>query len=98
LAQALQFELMLRQKDVIGEWVPDSEPGENDIHHDGRKWFRGIRGDAIDGDMILRHDPASCDQQASETNGCRSEARPDGHGCFEALSDAASTRWPFDRV
>jgi hypothetical protein len=31
LAQALQFELMLRQKDVIGEWVPNSEPGLSDV-------------------------------------------------------------------
>ena len=28
LTQALQFELLLPQKDVIGEWVPVSEPGE----------------------------------------------------------------------
>src|SRR4051812_13188772 len=27
LAQALQFELGLGQKDVIGEWVPEREPG-----------------------------------------------------------------------
>ena len=28
LTQALQFELLLGQKDVIGEWVPVAEPGE----------------------------------------------------------------------
>lgn len=27
LAQAIQFDLMLRQKDVIGEWIPVDEPG-----------------------------------------------------------------------
>lgn len=31
LAQALQFELLLSQKDVIGEWVPLTEPGESDV-------------------------------------------------------------------
>jgi hypothetical protein len=31
LAQALQYELLLGQKDVIGEWVPVGEPGESDV-------------------------------------------------------------------
>jgi hypothetical protein len=45
LAQTLQFGLMLRQKDVIGEWLPIAEPGESDVHHDGKKWLRGVRWD-----------------------------------------------------
>jgi hypothetical protein len=55
LAQALQFELMLRQKDVIGEWVPDSEPGQSDIQWRGQKWLRGIRWSEISDDLILTH-------------------------------------------
>jgi hypothetical protein len=55
LAQALQFELMLRQKDCIGEWVPMSEPGFSDItHRDYGKWFRGLRWEEIDAHMVLR--------------------------------------------
>jgi hypothetical protein len=44
LVQALQFDLMLRQKDCPGEWVPMSEPGVSDVHW-GRtsKWLRGLR-------------------------------------------------------
>jgi hypothetical protein len=56
LAQALQFELMLRQKDVLGEWVPISEPGMSDIVNKmGAKWLRGLRWEEIDANMILRH-------------------------------------------
>jgi hypothetical protein len=55
LAQALQFELMLSQKDVIGEWVPVGEPGESDVVRDGQKWLRGLRWSNIDKNLILRH-------------------------------------------
>jgi hypothetical protein len=55
LAQALQFELMLSQKDVIGEWVPVGEPGESDVVWDGQKWLRGLRWSNIDRNLILRH-------------------------------------------
>jgi hypothetical protein len=55
LAQAFQFELMLRQKDVIGEWVPIAEPGISAVQADGMKWLRGIRWEEISGDLVLRH-------------------------------------------
>jgi hypothetical protein len=55
LAQAFQFELALRQKDVIGEWVPVKEPGVTDVTWDGRKWLHGLRWSEIDKNMILRH-------------------------------------------
>lgn len=58
LAQAIQFDLMLRQKDVLGEWVPLSEPGISDTVHDAvgaGKWIRGLRWEEIDDNLILRH-------------------------------------------
>lgn len=55
LAQAFQFEGMLRQKDVIGEWVPYEEPGTTEVHYHSMKWLRGIRWSEIDGNYILRH-------------------------------------------
>jgi hypothetical protein len=55
LAQALQFELILRQKDVIGEWVPLDEPGTSDVTWHGHKWLHGLRGSEIDRDLTLRH-------------------------------------------
>jgi hypothetical protein len=55
LTQALQFDCQLRQKDVIGEWVPISEPGESDIISGSEKWLRGLRWEEIDSNLILRH-------------------------------------------
>jgi len=55
LAQAFQFECMLRQKDVIGEWVPIREPGISDVQSDSLKWLRGIRWEEIDQNQVLRH-------------------------------------------
>jgi hypothetical protein len=53
--QAFQFDCMFRQKDCIGEWVPETEPGDSDTLDNGFKWLRGIRWDEIDADMVLRH-------------------------------------------
>jgi hypothetical protein len=56
LAQAFQFECKLRQRDVIGEWVPLGEKGApSDLINDGSKWLRGLRWNEIDGDDVLRH-------------------------------------------
>jgi len=55
LAQAFQFDCDLSQTDVVGEWVPVSEPGESDIEYAGNKWLRGIRWEEIDEKLILRH-------------------------------------------
>lgn len=55
LAQALQFECTLRQKDIIGEWVPQSEKGASDVLRDEDKWLHGLRWSEIDQNMILTH-------------------------------------------
>lgn len=55
LAQAIQFDLMLRQKDVIGEWVPLGEPGVSDVTFRSNKWLRGLRWEEIDVNRVLRH-------------------------------------------
>ncbi|MDO8596612.1 MAG: hypothetical protein Q7R45_08310 [Sulfuricaulis sp.] len=55
LAQAFQFELVLRQKDVIGEWVPVEEPGLSATAASGRKWLYGLRWEEISPDLILTH-------------------------------------------
>lgn len=47
LGQAFQFECMFRQKDVIGEYVPMSEPGISDTFDGNNKWLRGIRWEEI---------------------------------------------------
>jgi hypothetical protein len=56
LAQALQFDLRARQRDIIGEWVPENEPGISVIpHYKGRKWQRGLRWEEISNTMKLSH-------------------------------------------
>jgi hypothetical protein len=55
LAQAFQFDLMLRQKDVIGEWIPRTEPGISDVVRGNLKWMQGLRWSEIDDNWVLRH-------------------------------------------
>lgn len=56
IVQAFQFELMLRQKDCIGEMVPLSEPGASDVIVDNKlKWLHGLRWSEIDDELFLRH-------------------------------------------
>jgi hypothetical protein len=57
LAQAIQFDTLMRQRDTLGEWIPMSEPGQsNVISRDGKwKWVRGITWEEIDSDLVLNH-------------------------------------------
>jgi hypothetical protein len=55
LAQAFQFDIMLRQKDVIGDWEPITEPGVSDVIRGNEKWLRGLRWEEIDANLVLRH-------------------------------------------
>jgi hypothetical protein len=56
LANAFQCDCILRQKDVIGEWVPISEPGViSDVLSGNRKWGRGLRWEEIDDTLTLHH-------------------------------------------
>jgi hypothetical protein len=45
----------VRQKDVIGEWLPKAWPGISDVHWGKRKWLMGLRWEQIDVDLILKH-------------------------------------------
>jgi hypothetical protein len=53
LATTLQFELSLRQKDVIGEWEP-APLSEGGIIHKGTRWANGLQWSDIDLAMVLR--------------------------------------------
>jgi hypothetical protein len=55
LEQAFAFELGLRQKDMIGEWVSRAWPGITDVAWGPRKWLMGLRWEEIDDTLILRH-------------------------------------------
>lgn len=54
LAQAVAFECTLRQKDVIGEFVPRWEI-ESDVVDGQWAWHRGIRWSEVDDSFIMRH-------------------------------------------
>jgi hypothetical protein len=73
LAQALQFELMLRQKDVIGEWVPIEEDGEALLIDGELKWTRGL----WERDRP-QTDPAASDFENRQAGRFRPEAGADG--------------------
>lgn len=55
IAQSGQFDFVFRQKDMLGEWLPESEPEESYIFDGGFKHVRGIRWENIDDNLILRH-------------------------------------------
>jgi hypothetical protein len=55
LAQAIMFECGMRPKDVIGEWVPTSEPGVTDVCSGGSKWLMGARWKEVDENFIWKH-------------------------------------------
>lgn len=55
LAQAILLEIpKLRQVDVLGEWVPISDPGESDVINGKEKWMHGLRWSDIDENFVLR--------------------------------------------
>lgn len=54
MAVLIQFELSLRQKDVIGEWVPLNDEPPTGISDGDKRWQWGLTWDQIDGAMILR--------------------------------------------
>lgn len=69
MAQAFAFGCTLRQKDVIGEYVPLLERGIHDTadRYGNERWGRGLRWQEIDDSFILRHmtskkqKPIECD-------------------------------------
>jgi hypothetical protein len=56
LAQAFQFELLMSQKDVIGEWLPATQAvGSVKVQWQGYVWVGGLCWEEIDENFVLRH-------------------------------------------
>lgn len=53
--QAAMFELGTRQKDIIGETIPLSDPGISDEIYHARKWVHGMHSSEISPDLIWTH-------------------------------------------
>jgi integrase len=66
LAYALQFECALRQRDVVGEWVPISDHRPSAVLSGRNKWL-GPTWSQIDDNMILRITPS----KTESTTGAR---------------------------
>jgi hypothetical protein len=55
LAAAIQFEFpKLKQLDIIGEWVPLSDPAKSEIIKGDEKWVRGLKWSDLDEDYNLK--------------------------------------------
>jgi hypothetical protein len=64
LAQAFQWDCMIRQKDAIGEYVPISESTPlTDVIHGNQKWVRGLLWQEIDENLTLRHTTSKRDKK-----------------------------------
>jgi hypothetical protein len=61
LAYAIQFEVSARQWDVIGQWVPLSDPRPSSIIWQSEKWL-GLTWAAIDENMILSFTPTKTEK------------------------------------
>jgi len=55
LTEAIMFECGVRQKDVIGEWIPRTEPGVTDVFSGASKWLMGARWEEIDANFVWKH-------------------------------------------
>lgn len=55
LAQVMAFGCTFRQKDCIGEYVPITEPGADDLIVGNLKHIKGLRFETIDSDFKLHH-------------------------------------------
>ena len=53
--QAWEYSLGVRQKDIIGEMVPISEPGISDVLWNHKKWLFGATWNEVDGDFMFEH-------------------------------------------
>jgi integrase len=65
LAQALQFELTLRQIDVIGRWEKTDAPEDGGIVDRGRRWRDGLLWSHLDAGGLLFKNTSKTGQEAA---------------------------------
>lgn len=64
-AYALQFEGAMRQWDVIGQWVPLSDPRPSSMIYRGQKWI-GPTWSNIDDNLIFRYRPTKTERTTGQ--------------------------------
>lgn len=66
LGYALQFEGAIRQWDVIGQWLPLSDPRPSSVISGGKKWI-GPTWANIDADMVMTYTPTKTENTSEAT-------------------------------
>lgn len=66
LCYALQFETTTRQWDLIGQWLPMSDPRPSAIHANGEKWI-GPTFASIDENMVLSITPTKTERTTKKS-------------------------------
>lgn len=56
LGTALQFETIMRQKDVIGEWEPISDDSKAGIVLNGHRWVNGLTWSDVPSSLVITKD------------------------------------------
>jgi hypothetical protein len=107
LAQALQSSTAMRQKDILGEWIPIGRPELSTIiSADGiMKWVRGITREEISADMILTHQTSKRGQVLSfDLKNCPAveeewfSAPPSGPLIIDPETRLPYEGWKFRRI
>jgi hypothetical protein len=88
LCYALQFETLLRQWDVRGQWLPLAAPVLSDVVDGDEKWA-GLRWEHIGPDLVLRYRPS----KTSKTTAA--EIVADLAQCPMVMDELA--HWPAER-
>lgn len=65
LAYAIQFDGAVRQWDVIGQWIPMSDPRPSLVHQRGMKWV-GPMWSQIDGSNIFKFKPTKTEDTSGK--------------------------------
>jgi hypothetical protein len=88
LAQAFQHELLMSQKDVIGEWLPAAEAvGAAKIEREADAWIAGLCWEEIDDNFVLRH-------PTTTREGC---IEVDLTKALTVLEDLERSVWAYDK-
>jgi hypothetical protein len=107
LAQALQSDTALRQKDCIGEWIPVERPEPSTIFSPDRKekWVRGVTAEEVSTDLILTHKTSKRGQVLSfDLKGCPAVmeewfiAPTSGPLIIDPETDLPYQAWKFRRI
>lgn len=107
LAQALQTSTAMRQKDILGEYVPLDDPEPSTILNakGTMKWVRGVTREEVNADLIITHKTSKRGQVLSfNLSACEPvmeewfSAPPSGPLIIDPETDLPYEAWKFRRT